>query len=446
MHLIHPRNAIFEFGGFRFDPLGGLECGGRAIHLAPLEHRALEVLLSAGGRVVDKEVFAQAAWNGGTPSDYSIARCVHLLRRALARPDAPDVIETFHGRGYRIAVPVRQAPVAPAGESASNVRTGAPASVDAMQEARELAGRRTPEELAAAIRILAEVHGSDPGYAPALALTADLRTYQALRRHLRPLEVAPQILADATEALALDPANSWAYAARGWARSLLGWDHSRGLADLDRAIEIDPRYVRGRHLRWWVQCALGREDEALADANAAARACPLSPWVAGPVAWSNLATGRTGKALDAVHTAAERFPTVDIVQFFSAIAAACAGEHDEAIAAGERAVNLSRGSPMVMTVLAHAYANAGRRDEARMVLRWMQETPLGAPPSLLVPVHVALGEPDAALAALARAGEERCPWLALTYTDPRNEPLRTRPEFARLATVQRAPPAAVAAA
>ena len=73
-----------------------------------------------------------------------------------------------------------------------------------------------------------------------------------------------------------------------------------------------------------------------------------------------------------------------------------------------------------------------------MVMRWIKETPLGAPPSLMVPVHAALGETDAALAALARAGEEQCPWLALASADPRNAPLRAHPEFSKLATVQRA--------
>ena len=437
MRQIHGSDAIYEFGGFRFDPLGGLERAGTSIHLAPLEHRALEVLLTARGRVVEKDAFAQAAWNGGTPSDYSIARCVHLLRRALAHPDAPDVIETFHGRGYRIAVPVRALPDGDSGAVSKRSERDDPSAGDALPAARELVGRRTPEELAAAVAILADALRRNPRNAPALAMTAEIRTLQAVRRHLLPRDVAPQIVQAANAALTIDPEDASALAARGWALALVGWDYAAGLKDVDRALALDPHHVRGRNVRWWILSGLGRNDDALAECASAAEVCPLSPWIPSPLAWSHVVVGQIYEGLDIIRRATSRFPTLDMVYQFRCLIAACVGEHDEAIAAGERAVNLSQGAALAMAALAHAYANAGRNDEARMVMRWIKETPLGAPPSLMVPVHAALGETDAALAALARAGEERCPWLALASADPRNAPLRAHPEFARLATTHR---------
>jgi DNA-binding winged helix-turn-helix (wHTH) protein len=432
--------SVYEFSGFRFDPRGGLERGGRSIHLAPLEHRALGVLLNARGRIVEKDMLAQAAWNGGTPSDYSIARCVHLLRRALAHPETPDLIETFHGRGYRIAVPVRELPVEPASAPGAQ---GALAA-DAVRAARELVGRRTSGELASAVAILAEAVARDPLDASALAMIAEIRVLQAVRRHVAPRELAPKIVESANAALAIDPGNAWAFAARGWASALVGWDYASGLADVDRSLALDPRYVRGRNMRWWILCGLGRNDDALAECISAADVSPLSPWLPSPLAWSYAIVGQVGKGLDIIRAATERFPTLDMVFLYRCLIAALAGEHGEAIDAGEKAMSLSQGSTLAMTGLAHAYASAGRRDEARMVLRWIGEAPLGAPPSLVVPVHAALGDHEAALASLAQGAEQRCPWLALASADPRNAPLRARPEFVRLARAHRAR-AAVAA-
>jgi hypothetical protein len=190
-------------------------------------------------------------------------------------------------------------------------------------------------------------------------------------------------------------------------------------------------------MRWWILLGLGRDDDALAECVSAAEACPLSPWLPSPLAWSHVIVGQVGKGLDVIRAATERFPTLDMVFQFRCLIAACAGEHAEAVDAGEKAMNFSQGSALAMAALAYAYASAGRTDEARMVMRWIGETRLGAPPSLVVPVHAALGETDTALAALARAGAERCPWLALAHADPRNAPLRARPEFVRLATAHR---------
>ncbi len=444
MHSAPRDDSVYEFSGFRFDPRGGLERGGRSVHLAPLEHRALGVLLSARGRVVDKDAFAQAAWNGGAPSDYSIARCIHLLRRALAHPDAPEMIETFHGRGYRLAVPVREhrAEQAPAAHEAPG--SGSVFADDALRAARELVGRRTPAELASAVAVLTEAAAREPRNASVIAMVAEVRVLQAVRRYLPPRELAPTILESANVALALDPQNALAYAARGWASALVGWDYASGLADVDRALALDPRYVRGRNMRWWILSGLGRDDDALAECLSAAATSPLSPWLPSPLAWSYAAVGQVGRGLDIMREATGRFPSLDMVFMFRSLLAAISGEHGEAIDCGEKAVGLSQGATLAMAALAYAFANAGRQDEACMVLRWIAETELGAPPSLLVPVHVALGDDAAALACLEKAVGEHCPWLALVESDPRNARLRARPEFVRLATAHRAK-AAVAA-
>jgi len=437
MHSFDRSDEVFEFAGFRFDPLGGLERDGRAIHLAPLEHRALGVLLNARGRIVDKDAFAQAAWKGGAPSDYSIARCIHLLRRALAQPEEPEVIETFHGRGYRVAVPVRERPAEQAPAASGPSGPGGMLADDALRAARELVGRRTPGELASAVAVLTEAAAREPRNASVIAMIAEVRVLQAVRRYLPPRKLAPTIRESANAALALDRQNAWAYAARGWASALVGWDYASGLADVDRALALDPRYVRGRNMRWWILSGLGRNDDALTECLSAAESSPLSPWLPSPLAWSYATVGEVGRGLDVMRDATGRFPSLDMVFMFRCLLAAISGEHGEAIDAGEKAMSLSQGSTLAMAALAYAFARAGRDEEARMVVRWIGETELGAPPSLLVPVHVALGDNPAALAWLDKAVGEHCPWLALVESDPRNAPLRSHPEFIRLATAHR---------
>jgi DNA-binding winged helix-turn-helix (wHTH) protein len=113
--------SVAEFGPFRLRPDGVLFAAGRVVDLTPTEEAFLTALVEAGGARVSKETVAMRAWPATVPSDASISRCLHTLRRKLqeAAPGGSDLIATTYRRGFSLSVPVRRveadAPQGPVG-------------------------------------------------------------------------------------------------------------------------------------------------------------------------------------------------------------------------------------------------------------------------------------------------------------------------------------------
>ena len=82
-------------------PSRRVERGGRVISLTRKEFGVLEVLMSAGGRVVSAEELLEKVWDENTdPFTNAIRIAVMTLRRKLGEP---TVIDTVVGVGYRMA-------------------------------------------------------------------------------------------------------------------------------------------------------------------------------------------------------------------------------------------------------------------------------------------------------------------------------------------------------
>jgi len=80
--------------------------GGAPISLTPKEYAILEVLMRHSGNLVTRMRLAEAVWEDEHDSLTNLVD-VHVshLRRKIDREDAPPLIHTMRGRGYRIGVP-----------------------------------------------------------------------------------------------------------------------------------------------------------------------------------------------------------------------------------------------------------------------------------------------------------------------------------------------------
>lgn len=77
-------------------------------HLEPKQMKALVALARHQPGVVSKQMLIDDVWDGRITSDESITGCIKGLRAALGNdsPRNPKYVETIHGRGYRLIVPV----------------------------------------------------------------------------------------------------------------------------------------------------------------------------------------------------------------------------------------------------------------------------------------------------------------------------------------------------
>jgi tetratricopeptide (TPR) repeat protein len=105
----------------------------------------------------------------------------------------------------------------------------------------------------------------------------------------------------------------------------------------------------------------------------------------------------------------------------------------EAIAAFEQALQLSR-EQEALPALAHAYALAGRAEEARIILNEMTKDNIGryvASP-MIARIYLGMGEFETALDWLQKGLEERSYWMVFLKEDPVYDPIRSHPRFGKL--------------
>jgi DNA-binding winged helix-turn-helix (wHTH) protein len=424
--------TVYKFANYTFDAHAGLVYEGRSVHLPPKEKGLLLALLMAHGQIVRKEDLMVKVWGTNETSDESISRTVYRLRVAMQGCGGPEVVETVYNSGFRITAPVREATMKESSSLNALTHSTRPNAIAALISAREFLARQSMEDMEAAANAVRLAISLDPSYAAAWATMAEIRIVQAVRS-LRPPREAGWLAKEAAQtALSIDPQSASALAILGWVRVMIDQDCERGLDDLDRAIAIDPDYWVANLLRGWVMQAAGRQDEALAMMRRTMELNPVSHSVNSMLALYLLLAGQATEALDVAVDLAKRFPTVDNSHAIASVIASVNGQHGEAVAYGWKAMELAPHTPIMHAPLASALAFSGRHEEARGVLKAIEESTLPQPSASLAPVYLALGERDKAIVLLADASERGIPQFAWTRDDPRMASLHGDPVVERI--------------
>jgi DNA-binding response OmpR family regulator len=77
--------------------------GSRRVRLTRTEFALLEVLMRRGGRIVPREVLAEAGWGGGTEvSESMIYVFMRALRSKVTQPEEIQLLHTARGVGYTL--------------------------------------------------------------------------------------------------------------------------------------------------------------------------------------------------------------------------------------------------------------------------------------------------------------------------------------------------------
>lgn len=98
------REGILHVGDLTLDPATGrVQRGQHDVRLMPKEFTLLELLMRNAGRIVTHSQILLGLWS--SDSDHSAAALrthVKGLRKAIGDTGTPQLIETVHGRGYRM--------------------------------------------------------------------------------------------------------------------------------------------------------------------------------------------------------------------------------------------------------------------------------------------------------------------------------------------------------
>jgi serine/threonine protein kinase/tetratricopeptide (TPR) repeat protein len=270
--------------------------------------------------------------------------------------------------------------------------------------------RYTDESIRKGIDYFKEAIAGDPGYAMAhvgAALAYAELAAGAGGGTLRPDEAYHEGMKAVSKALSLDPDLGEAHAVLGLLRMAHDFDWAGAEAEFKLALELSPGAADIYDHYGWLCGALERYDEALALVRRAQELDPLTH--RADVASTLLRAGRYEEALQASLRAIEFDPEYGRARSTLGWAYLMSGMPDQGLAELEHAVRVAPGHTLYLAQLGEAYGLSGRTEQAREVLRQLEDMSREryVSPYHLAYVYTGLGEHDAAIGYLERAYEER---------------------------------------
>ncbi len=315
-----------------------------------------------------------------------------------------------------------------------NVKVVNPEAYEAYLKGRYFWNKRTAEGFRKAIDYFDQAIAKDPGYAPAYSGLADSYVVLGAWQYavMDPKEAYPRAQAAAIKALELDNTLGEAHTSLAMSTDMFVWDWEAAEREFKRGLELNPGYATGH--QWYAEhlSETGRDTEAIAEIRKAASLDPLSLPIGADVATLLVIARRYDDAIEQGRKTIEINPNYAVTHFVQGMAYEQKQMYRQAIAAFQKAVEFSGGNTAFRSNLAHAYALAGRRNDAVAILNELKDRSKHEflNPSEIALIYVSLGEQDQAMVWLEKAYEERFDPVILTW--PAFDPLRTDPRFQNL--------------
>jgi TolB-like protein/Flp pilus assembly protein TadD len=293
--------------------------------------------------------------------------------------------------------------------------------------------KRTAANLKKAIEYFQQAIEKDRSYALAYAGLADAHALLPIYAATPPRDDIRQALAAARKAVELDDTLGEAHTSLA---NALGADmqFAESIKEFQRAIALNPNYATAH--QWYGEALQsdGRFDEAVAELRRAQELDPLSLIINASLGITLVSARRYDEAIEQLRRTIEMDPTFYPTYWFLGDAFRNKGDLSQAIAEYEKAAQLDP-DPIVLGALGHAYATAGRKEDARKILdrltalseqRYVPAYPLAV-------IYLALGDKDEALRWLEKGYQDRADDVRrFIKVEPLLDPVRGDPRFEAL--------------
>ncbi|MEJ2720138.1 MAG: protein kinase [bacterium] len=274
----------------------------------------------------------------------------------------------------------------------------------------------------------------DPDYALAHVGIADVYNVAGFFGFLSPAEAFPRAKAAAEKALAVDTTMGEAHASLAWVATCYDWDWPSAEKLYARAIELNPQYATAHEWYAIYLWAMGRFDEAIAEAEMARELDPLSLIINTIVGIAYYFARRYEESIANHKKALEMDPNFLLANTYITMPYVDKGQYDEAIDIIRKAEPAAAENAYSLGYFGGAYGRAGLKDDALRILAQLDELALRRYVST---VHraillVGMGEIDEALDNIEKSIEERCPVNIFAKTYPFFDCLKSNVRFQAL--------------
>jgi serine/threonine protein kinase/Flp pilus assembly protein TadD len=283
------------------------------------------------------------------------------------------------------------------------------------------------------IRYFQEAARLDPNFALAHAGIAEYYNWMEVYSFMRPNECWTAARAAARRAIELDPLLSEAFAALAFIVWGHDWDFAESERLYRRAVELNPNNPRAHEWFAFLLQTVGRNDEAVAEMKIAQRLDPRSASHCAAHHYVLHHARRYAEAEEMLRRGLEIDPENILCNHGFGWSSPFLGRVEKGIEAARRAVEATNRVSIYLTTLGYDLAIGERREEARQILREMENRENGGeyfPQIYFAVIYAGLGETDAAFARLDKSASERDHWMTTLLFDPRLDRLRADSRFA----------------
>lgn len=297
-------------------------------------------------------------------------------------------------------------------------------------QGRHYWNRLSPEGCQQAIECFTRAVLLFPGYAQPYAALAEAYLWLIFFSTREPLDLVEPARQSALRAIHLDPGCAEAYVALGSMSAILEgrWDEAEGL--FRRGLELRPSNVLAFIQRAYARLQTGNVEGARTDLEAAFELDPLSPRCYRSAAIRLYLERDYDAALIALERALQLGPEVKHSHYLRGLVLLQAGQHKQAVEALLRSTEGTM-CGLYMGALVAAYATGGRKRNAMVVLRELEDLASRAfvSPIAFVHAYAGLGDSVKALEWLDQAAERRFLGLMQLKLEPLLDPLRNERQF-----------------
>jgi TolB-like protein/Flp pilus assembly protein TadD len=306
-----------------------------------------------------------------------------------------------------------------------------PESSDAYFRGRYFWNKRTADGLRKAIEYFSLAIEQDPAFAAAYSGLADAYALAGDWEYgiLSPQDAFARAKAAASKALALDANLAEAHTSLAFALDLYAWDWQTAESEYRRAIALNPGYATAHQWYGWHLIVMGRTAEGIAALRTAENLDPLSPILNADLADALCIARLYEDSLQQSRKGLELHPNFAVAHYQLGQTLVQMRRYDEAIMAFRKAIALAGDNTTFDSNLAHAYAVSGRTEEARKILRDLEDRQSGQSPTdaSIALVYVGLGDNDQAMVWLNKAYQAR--FNPSILVRPAFDPIRPDPRF-----------------
>ena len=293
--------------------------------------------------------------------------------------------------------------------------------------------KRDTNDLQKALGYFEQAAKEDPNYALAWSGTADVYALLPLFGGADPADAYPKAKEAANKAIALDPNLAEPHADLGLIASLFDFDFALSMREFEKSIALNPNYATAHH--WFgdsvLQC-IGDFNRAIAEMKRALELDPLSVVFSVDLGVAYYFDGRyqegiaqTRKALDLDPNA--YYPYYNLGELLEE-----SGDFPGAISEYKKSVALDA-DPYPLALLGRAEALNGNREAALKILQQLAVSKRYVADYSVGLVYLGLGDKNQAMDWFEKSFAKRQPDLNTIRFDPLLRPLHGDPRFEQLA-------------